>query len=123
MTNNLFYLIVIIGIVWLIDKQVDRIYVFLISLVFYVLSYNRLVFVLPIMLLLIWPKLVEKKNTWLMVWFLTSLFQGLYYPLYGVATCVGFFPMGLWQVVTYIKSGELKKDIRTIRFWIGWGFC
>jgi hypothetical protein len=40
-----------------------------------------------------------------------------------VATCVGFFPMGLWQVVTYIKSGELKKDIRTIRFWIGWGFC
>lgn len=122
-TNNLFYLIVIIGIVWLIDKQVDRIYVFLISLVFYVLSYNRLVFVLPIMLLLIWPKLVEKKNIWLMVWFLTSLFQGLYYPLYGVATCVGFFPMGLWQVVTYIKSGELKKDICTIRFWIGWGFC
>lgn len=122
-TNNLFYLFVIIAIVWLLNKHVDRTYVFLISLVFFVQSYNRVVFVLPIMLLLAWKKLIKKRNLWLVFYFLTSLFQGLYYPLYGVATCIAFFPMAIYQIVTYVKSGDLRKDIKTIRFWIGWIGC
>ena len=75
------------------------------------------------MLLLILPQLIEKKNVWLMTWFLTSLFQGLYYPLYGAATCVAFLPMGIWQIVTYVKSGELYEDIKKVKFWIGWSVC
>lgn len=62
-TNNLFYLFVIISIVWLLKKHLDNTYVFWISLIFYVQSYNRLVFILPIMLLLTWPKLIEHENT------------------------------------------------------------
>ena len=58
-----------------------------------------------------------------MTWFLTSLFQGLYYPLYGVATCVAFFPLLVWITNTYIKSGKLQEDIKTMRFWFGWGVC
>ena len=122
-TNNLFYLFVIIPIVWLLMKHIDNAYVLLISLLFYVDSYNRLVFILPIMLLLTWPKLIEQENIWLMTWLMTSLFQGLYYPLYGTATCVAFFPLMIWIIKKYVKSGKLKKDIKTIRFWLGWGMC
>lgn len=122
-TNNLFYLFVIILIVVLLKMQLDGVYVFLIALAFYVKTYNRSVFMLPIMLLLIWPKLIENKNAWIVTWFLTSLFQGLYYPLYGAATCVAFFPLLVWQVITLIQSGELKKDIKTAKFWIPWAIC
>lgn len=122
-TNNLFYLFIIIGIVVLLKLHLDKSYVFLISLMLYIGTYNRSVFVLPIILLLTWPKLIEKKNAWLVTWFLTSLFHGLYYPLYGAATCVAFFPLLIWQIVTFIKAGELKKAVRTIRFWISWISC
>lgn len=122
-TNNLFYLMVIICVVVLLKKHVDGTYMLLISLVFYMETYNRLVFMLPIMLLLLLPKLIEKKNTWLMVWFMTSLFQGLYYPLYGAATCLAFIPLVIWQIAMYAKSGELKSDIRTVKFWVGWIIC
>lgn len=122
-TNNFFFLLAIICIVLLLKKHVDGSYMLLVSLIFYVQSYNRLVFILPIMLLLLVPGLIDKKNTWLMAWFMTSLFQGLYYPLYGVATSLAFMPMVIWQIVTYFKSGELKKDIKTIKFWLGWIIC
>lgn len=122
-TANLFFLFIIILIVILLKVQLDGSYVFLISMAFYVQSYNRVVFMLPIMLLLICPKLIEKKNAWIVTWFITSLFQGLYYPLYGAATCVAFFPLLIWQIVTFVKSGELKKAIKTVKFWIPWGIC
>lgn len=122
-TNNLFYLLVIILMVVLLKVQLEGAYVLLLSLVFFMRTYNRLVFMLPIMLLLIWPKLVEKKNAWIVTFFLTSLFQGLYYPLYGAATCIAFFPLLIWQIVTFVKSGELEKAIKTVRFWIVWGVC
>jgi len=102
-TNNLFYLFIIILIVILLRAHITGSYVLLLSMIFYFQSYNRSAFMLPIMLLLAWPKLIEKKNAWLMIWFLSSLFQGLYYPLYGVATCVAFMPLGIWQVISFVK--------------------
>lgn len=122
-TENLFYLFVIIITLWLLRKQLNNIYVLIISLILYIQSYNRLVFMLPIMLLLVWPKLIKKKNSWLLCWYLSSLFQGLYYPLYGVATCVAFMPLATYQIVTYVKSGELKKEVRKGTFWISWIVC
>ena len=122
-TANLFFLFAIILIVILLKIQLDGAYVFLISIVLYVQSYNRVVFVLPIMLLLIWPKLIKKRNAWIVTWFVTSLFQGLYYPLYGAATCVAFFPLLIWQIVSFVKSGQLKRDIKTVKFWVSWSIC
>lgn len=122
-TNNLYYLLLIVLLVFLIKAQLDGSYVLLISLIFYALSYNRLIFLLPIMLLLIWPKLIKNRNLWLVTWFLSSLFHGLYYPLYGVATCVAFLPLGIYQVIVFVKSGEFKRQIRRISFWVLWGVC
>lgn len=122
-TENVFYLLVVILVIALLRMQVSRLCTFLISLIFYMMDYNRIVFILPVMLLLVMPKLIAKKNLWLLAWFFTSLFHGLYYPLFGVAVCVAFLPLGIWQVVTYTKSGELRKDTKKAGFWAAWGCC
>ena len=123
LTQNIFYLCIIVVIVVLLKRQINGIYLLMISLIYSVLDYNRFAFVLPVMLLLSWPKLIEKKNTWLKAWFLTSYLQGLYYPVYGAAVCLGFLPMGIWQIIRYIKSGELLKAFKKGPFWIGWFLC
>ena len=122
-TNNLFYLFICFGVVLLLRKHVNGIYVLLLSLIFYMPTYNRSVFILPIMLLLSWPRLIKNKNVWLITWFLTSLFHGLYYPLYGAATCIAFLPLGLWQIFTFAKSGSLMQQVKTISFWGKWCIC
>lgn len=122
-SENVFYLFAVILVIALLGMQVSRSSVFLISLLFYMSDYNRNVFVLPVMLLLLLPQMIRQKNLWLKAWFLTSLFQGLYYPLFGAAVCVAFLPLGIWQIVTYAKAGQLKTDVKTVRFWIGWGIC
>lgn len=123
MSQNLFYLLVVICVAVLLKKQVSGEWAFFISVLFVVPSYNRYAFVLPVMLLLSLPELVKRKNLWLKAWYLTSFLQGLYYPVYGAAVCMGFLPLGIWQVLSYARSGELKKDIRKLSFWLGWGFC
>ena len=122
-TENLFYLFVLILIGIIVRKHVTGTYALLISLIYNLLSYNRSAFMLPVMLLLALPELIEKNRLWLQIWFLTSLFHGLYYPLYGVAVCLAFAPLGLWQAINYIESGQLKKDSNKITFWITWGIC
>ncbi|MDE7313229.1 MAG: hypothetical protein K2N87_16680 [Eubacterium sp.] len=121
--ENIFYLLAVILVVALLWMQVSRIWGFLISLLFYMMDYNRIVFILPVMLLLVMPKLIAKKNMWFLAWFLTSLFHGLYYPLFGVAVCVAFLPLGIWQMITYVKSGKLRKDTKKTGFWVSCGVC
>lgn len=122
-STDIFYILIVTALVILLCKNVNRIYVFVFSLFIQVGSYSRIAFILPIVLLLSNRKLIEKKNRWLKVWFLSSLLHGLYYPLYGVATCLAFAPLGIWQIVTYIRSGQLKKDMKKASFWVLWALC
>lgn len=122
-SDNVFYLIAIILIVLLLKSQLDGALMLFISLLCSIAHYDRVLFILPIMLLLINPKLQSKRNFWLMAWFLTSLFLGLYYPLYGVAVCASMMPLAIYQIVNFVKEGELAKSVRTVRFWIGWAVC
>ena len=32
-------------------------------------------------------------------------------------------PLGIWQICTYAKSGQLKADVKTVKFWIWWVVC
>ena len=123
LSANMFYLAIIFVIVFLLRRQLKAQWVLLISLVFLVTDYNRVALIVPIILLLTWPKLIEKKNLWLKVWFLTSFIHALYYPVFGAAVCIGFAPLGIWQIVTYAKSGQLLKDVKTVKFWILWIIC
>lgn len=121
--NNFFYLCLIILVALLLNKHLNGIYALFISIILYIPSYNRLSFILPIMLILMLPKLIENINEWLLVWVLTSLFHGLYYPLYGVATCVAFMPLGIWQLVQFIKTKEYKRKMKSVLFWMEWIGC
>lgn len=123
LTANLFYLAVIFLIVFLLRRQLEAKWVLLVSLVFMVTDYNRVALFVPIILLLAWPKLIAKKNLWLKVWFLTSFVHGLYYPVFGAAVCFAFAPLGIWQIITYAKLGELLKDVKTVKFWAWWVVC
>lgn len=121
--NNIYYLLIILVIAFLLKKQLKDEHLLLICLMYYVVDYNRVAFILPITLLLSYPRLIDKKNLWLKTWMLSSLFHGLYYPVYGAAVCIGFAPLGIWQIYTYIKSGQLKTDIKKLSFWIKWVVC
>ena len=118
--SNFYYFIIVLLIVFLLRKQLNSEWVFFISLTFCIGTYNRVIWMAPIFLLLTLPKLIENRNLWLKVWVFTSFLHGLYYPIYGAAICLGFMPLGIWQLYNYFKSGMLKNDIKTIKFWAYW---
>ncbi|SHJ49139.1 hypothetical protein [Pseudobutyrivibrio xylanivorans] len=120
---NMFYLAVIFVIVFLLRKQLSAEWVLLISVLFLVTDYNRITLIVPVILLLTWPKTIENRNLWLKAWFLTSFIHGLYYPVFGAAVCMGFLPMGIWQIYRYAKNGELANDIKKPGFWGWWIVC
>ena len=86
-------------------------------------TYNRIAWLLLTLLLLFLPKLIERRNLWLKVWILIVMIQGLYYPSFGGATLIGTLPLGIWQIVQMVKSGELKKRVKDWKFYVGWGAC
>jgi len=122
-TTNIFYLFIIAAIVYLVGKQLKAEWVLFISLFLLVKDYNRIALIVPVILLLTLPQLIDNKNLWLKAWFLSSFVHGLYYPVFGAAVCIGFMPLGIWQIISYSKSGQLKKDIKTIKFWAWWIVC
>ena len=121
--TNLFFLMAAALIVLLLRVQFPAEWVLFIALVFKITDYNRVTFIVPILLLLAWPALIKRKNLWLKVWFLSSFLHGLYYPIFGAAVCVAFLPLGIRQIRAYAASGELARDLRTASFWIWWIVC
>lgn len=122
-TENLFYFAIICLTVFLLMKHVNQTTALLIAMIIPITLYNRVSLIIPIMLLLMLPELIEKRNLWLQAWFLTSLVHGLYYPVFGAALCVGYFPMVIYQMVSYVKEGHFQEDKKNKAFWIGWIIC
>lgn len=75
------------------------------------------------MLVLSAPRLIQKRDLWMKLYLLTSLFHGLYYPVYGVAICIAFLPLAIYQLYIFVISGELIKYSRMPKFWIQWLGC
>lgn len=123
LTQNLFYFMIIVLIVILLKKQISGEWVLLVSMILPVTDYNRIVFILPVMLLLSCPGLIKRKNLWLKAWYLSSLVQGLYYPVFGAAVCIGYVPLGIYQIISYARSGKLIRDAKTVSFWLFWLIC
>lgn len=121
--SNLMYSLVALLVVLLLWKQTDKVVVLITAILFVVIDYDRVLFILPIMLLLAWPKVIEKRNLWIQLWLVTSLLHGLYYPLFGVAAFAAFFPFGVFQVWELVRSGQLRELVRKPLFWISWALC
>lgn len=125
-TEALFFWMITVLALLLLRLYLKPSYLFLVTLLFIENSsvyFNRSIFIVPIMLLLSWPKLIENKNLWLQVWLLTSLFHGLYYPVYGAAVCLAFAPLGIYQMATFITSGEFRRQSRQNGFLLKWCAC
>lgn len=108
---------------WLLIKHVGTVYGVVFAVFFSLPCYNRQYFLLPVLLLLLLPKLLEKKNLWMKCWLLSCFLAGLYYPLYGGALVVGTLPLLIYQFAAFIKSGELKKVLHKPSFYLGWFVC
>lgn len=122
-TRNLFFLFLAVVIAFLLIKITSPSYALLLALLFYMPSYNRYAFILPIALLLLNPKLFKAQRRWLAVWFITSLFHGLYYPVHGFAVFFAFIPMGIYQFVKYIRTKELLNDLKKWQFYFDFIVC
>ncbi len=118
-SENIFYSMFSVAIVFFLKRYISTYWCLLVSLLIPVIRYNRVVLIAPIMILLANPRLINKRNLWIKVWILTSLLNGLYYPTYGAAVCIGFLPLGIFQIVSYYKT-NLLSDMKKIRFWLEW---
>ena len=105
---------------YLIYKHVGGSYATAFAVLFALPSYNRQYMVLPVLLLLTLPVLLKKQNLWLQVWIIACFLSGLYYPLYGVGLLIGTLPLGIYQLITYVKKGTFQKDIHKLSFYITW---
>ncbi|MBD5544502.1 MAG: hypothetical protein HDR01_09745 [Lachnospiraceae bacterium] len=108
---------------YLLAKHVGPCHALYFAVLFALPSYNRQYMVLPVLLLLTLPKLVENKGLWLPVYVFSCFLSGLYYPLFGAALLLGLAPLGLWQLISYIRSKDLKEDFKKPSFFIIWLLC
>lgn len=103
---------------YLIYKHVGGGYATAFAVLFALPAYNRQYMVLPVLLLLALPGLLKRKFLWLHIWIYACFLSGLYYPLYGAALLLGTLPLGIWQLMAYIKSDNFKKDLKKPLFYI-----
>ena len=94
LTNNIYYLAIIILLVVDLRLHLSPILTFFCSIFIYVSDYSRVALILPFMLILLSKKLISKPNLWLILWILFSWCYGLYYPAYGVAIIVALLFLG-----------------------------
>lgn len=97
-TNNVFYLVIIILIVFSIRQHLDPMLTFICSVFLIVPDYNRVVLIIPFMLILLSDRLIARPVLWLFIWALFSWCYGLYYPAYGAGIAISLFPLGVYQI-------------------------
>jgi len=81
------------------------------------------VFVLPFILLLALPEIIQKRQCWLRLWMIACLVNGLYYPSCGAALLFAGLPFAFVQLYFWFKNGEAKTAVRSCSFWLWWGLC
>lgn len=106
---------------YLIYRHVGGAYATAFAVFFTLPCYNRQYMVLPVLLLLTLPELLKKKNLWLWLWIFSCFLSGLYYPLFGAALLIGTLPLGIYQSISFKKSGDFKSYLKNPLFYIAWG--
>lgn len=117
-SRHIYYATVIAITIYLLHFHLKMFWCFCYALIINIQMYSRVLFILPIILILLLPQLVARRNLWLKVFLWTSVFHGLFYPVNGAAVAVGFVPMFVWQVCNLVK--ENQTQFKTVKFWICW---
>jgi len=73
-------------------------------------SYTRVLFLLPLLLVLMLPRVVANRHLWLQIYVLNSILLFLFYPLYGGAYILGGLPFAIVQIrqVVNLKQNPSK---------------
>lgn len=96
---------------------------FYIALFFFWPDYERYYLLMPSLLLLAFPAIIKNRSRWLQCWMLCTFANVLYYPSCGGAVFLGGLPFGIIQLVSYIRSGDIKIDLKKKSFYISWALC
>lgn len=118
-SNYFFILLICIAIGALLKYQTSKYVGILLVTLSCFPGYNRIYFILPIMLLLTTKTLLQNSGLWLKLWIITGLVNGLYYPVYGAATCFCFLPLALVQVKDYWANLS-STNYKSFWFYLGW---
>lgn len=81
-------------------------------------KYDRPILLLLSLLILLLPRLIKKKIRWLQIYVIFSIYGFFYYPLNGVAFAIGLFPFAMIQLYCSIREKILKREMKSIYFWI-----
>lgn len=106
---------------YFIYKHVGGSYALMFAVLFTLPCYNRQYMVLPLLLLLTLPKLLEKPLSWFLCYIGGSFLAGLYYPLFGAAVLLGIFPIACLQMYQMIKEKPKLWTKKNIPAFIGFG--
>lgn len=85
-----------------------------------VLIYNRGLLILPYLLILTLPKVINNRSYWLKSWIVLSLVNGLYYPAIGISLLFATMPFGIVQLVLFFKTEWKEKRVKA-GFWCSSG--
>lgn len=78
--------------------------------------YNRGYLILPILLILTLPKLINNRDLWLKIWILLIIIGGFYYPIYGASMFFATLPFGFVQFKEFLKTNYQKN----FKFYFSW---
>lgn len=70
---------------------------------------------LPVLLLLVQPKLLARPLSWLFAWVLLSVGLCLYHTTNGIAVTAGTLPVAVWICYGAIKNGHFSEAFQTGR--------
>ena len=123
LAHSIFMIIFAMITMYVLTKHLKKEDCLIVGMLFCFPSYDRTVFILLSLLILLLPKLIKNKNLWLKVWIWLCFLGGIYYPSFGGAVLVGTLPFGIIQLIGLIKENEFKEKLKTIRFYLGWILC
>lgn len=104
LSNNVYYLVIIILLVIALRLHLNSMLTFFASIFIFITDYSRTALIIPFMLILLSRKLLSKSALWITVWIVFCWCYGLYYPAYGAAIGISLFPIGIYQVIKICRE-------------------
>lgn len=123
LAHAIFMIVFAMVTMFVLSKHLGKEHCLFIAMMFMFPSYDRTVWVLLTLLVLLLPKLIENKNLWLKVWIWLCFIGGIYYPSFGGAVLIGTLPFGIIQFISLIKENDFKQKLKQPKFYIGWVIC
>lgn len=102
----------------MISLHVDGKWTLLFSFLFHMPVYCRTWIILPVLLLLLLPAVLQNKRRFLYLYVFCGFLSGLYYPLFGLALIVAGMPYALVCLFSFFKENEPAAELRKKSYYV-----